>query len=53
MMGVPLGDPSRVMCDSQSVVMNNSFPKSILKKKYCSITYHLVQEAIAAGVIHA
>ena len=52
MLGVPLEGPARLMCDSQSVVMNSSFPESVLKKKHCSIAYHLVREAIAANVIH-
>ena len=49
MMGVPLSGPARVMCDNQSVVISGSFPESTLKKKHCSIAYHKVREAIAAG----
>ena len=52
MLGVPLEGPARLMCDSQSVVMNSSFPESVLKKEHCSIAYHLVREAIAANMIH-
>ena len=49
MMGVPLIEPARVMCDNQSVVISGSFPESTLKKKHCSIAYHKVREAVAAG----
>ena len=49
MMGVPLAGPARVMCDNQSVVISSSFPESTLKKKHCSIAYHRVREAVAAG----
>ena len=51
MMGVPLIEPARVMCDNQSVVISGSFPESTLKKKHCSIAYHKVREAVAAGKI--
>ena len=50
-MGVPLIEPARVMCDNQSVVISGSFPESTLKKKHCSIAYHKVREAVAAGKI--
>ena len=49
MMGIPLAGPARVMCDNQSVVISGSFPESTLKKKHCSIAYHRVREAVAAG----
>ena len=49
MFGVPMEGPARVLCDNQSVVKNSSFPESVLKRKHCSIAYHLVREAVAAG----
>ena len=52
MLGVPIEGPSRMLCDSQSAVMNSSFPESVLKKKHCSIVYHIAQEAMAANIIH-
>lgn len=52
MLGVPLDGPTRMLCDSQSVVMNSSFPESVLKKKHCSIAYHIVRETMAANIIH-
>ena len=49
MFGIPMEGPARVLCDNQSVVKNNSFPESVLKRKHCSIAYHVVQEAVATG----
>ena len=51
MMGVPLAGPARVMCDNQSVVISGSFPESTSKKKYCSVDYHRIREAVAVGNI--
>ena len=49
MFGVPLNGPSRIFCDNEAVVINGSHPDSSLKKKHCSVAYHRVREAIAAG----
>ena len=49
MFGVPLDGPVRILCDNQSVIKNSTFPESVLKKKHCSVAYHLVREYIAAG----
>ena len=49
MFGVPLTGPARIFCDNESVVKSSSFPESTLRKKHCSIAYHKVREAIAAG----
>ena len=49
MFGVPIDGPARVMCDNQSIVKNGSFPESVLRKKHCSIAYHVVHENIASG----
>ena len=48
MLGVPLEGETRVLCDNQSVIKNGSFPESVLKKKHCSVAYHVVREHIAA-----
>ena len=53
MFGVPWVGPSRVFCGNESVVKNSSVPKSRIKKKHCSIAYHRVREAIAAGTLIA
>ena len=49
MFGVPISGPARIFCDNESVVKSSSFPESTLKKKHCSIAYHKVREAVAAG----
>jgi hypothetical protein len=36
--------------DNMSVVLNTSVPSSFLKKKHNAISYHCVQEAIAARI---
>ena len=51
MLGVPIDGPTRVLCDNQSVVINGSFPESVLKKKHCSVAYHIVRETVAAGTV--
>ena len=38
------------MDDNKSVVVNTSFPKSVLKKKHCSVAHGKVKSAIACGV---
>ena len=51
MLGVPLEGATRVLCDNESVIKNGTFPESVLKKKHCSIAYHLVREHVAAQKI--
>ena len=51
MFGVPIAGPARVFCDNKSVVKSSSVPESRIKKKHCSIAYHRVREAIAAGTL--
>ena len=48
MLGVPLAGPATMLGDNLSVVINTSVPSSQLKKKHQAISYHRVQEAIAA-----
>ncbi len=49
--GVPLLGPTNVYCDNQGVVKNTSVPESTLNKKHNSINYHIVREAVAAGIL--
>ena len=49
--GVPLLGPANVFCDNQGVVKNTSIPESTLSKKHNSINYHVVREAVAAGIL--
>ena len=51
MLGVPVDGPVRMLSDNQSVVINGSFPESVLKKKHCSVAYHIVRENIASESI--
>ena len=48
MLGVPVDGETRILCDNQSVIKNGSFPESVLKKKHCSVAYHIVREHIAS-----
>ena len=39
------------MCDNQGVVKNASIPDSTLTKRHNAINYHIIREAVAAGII--
>jgi Reverse transcriptase (RNA-dependent DNA polymerase). len=47
MMGIPVGSPTFVFGDNQSVLANTTRPHSILRKKSASIAYHFVREGVA------
>ena len=49
MFGVPIDGAARVLCDNESVVNSSSNPEPSLKRKHCSVAYHKVREAVAAG----
>jgi hypothetical protein len=49
--GVPLSGPTNVFCDNNGVVQNTSIPESTLSKKHIAINYHIIREAVAAGII--
>ena len=51
MMGIVIKTSSTMLIDNQSVVMNTQLPSSTIKKKWLSIAYHRIREAIAAGII--
>ena len=51
MFGVPIDGEVRVLCDNESVVKSISYPESTLKKKHCSVAYHKIREAVAAGKV--
>jgi hypothetical protein len=51
MLGVPIEGSANVLTDNLSVVQNSTVPSSTIKKKHNSICYHLVREAVAAGII--
>ena len=43
-------DKTKIYGDNNAVILNTSVPESTLKKKYHSINYNYVREAVAAGV---
>ena len=45
--------PTKVFCDNFSVIQNSQNPAADLSKKHMAISYHVVREAIAAGIIEA
>jgi hypothetical protein len=47
--GPPTYGPTYTFGDNMSVVKNTSAPESVLRKKYNSICYHTVREAVATG----
>ena len=49
--GIPLAGPTNVFCDNNAVVQNVSIPESTLSKKHNAINYHIIREAVAAGII--
>ena len=49
--GVPIDEPTNVLCDNISVVNNSSKIESTLHKKHNSIAYHAVRWAVAASII--
>ncbi|KAL7528642.1 hypothetical protein ACHAWF_002638 [Thalassiosira exigua] len=51
LIGVPMVGPANVFCDNQGVVKNTSIPESTLSKKHNSVNYHIVREAVAAGIL--
>ena len=51
MLGVKVEEPCRIFCDNASVVTHVTEPSATLNKKNLSICYHLVREAVAAGIV--
>ena len=43
--------PTKVFNDNLSVVLNSQNPSADLSKKHVAISYHVVREAVAAGII--
>jgi hypothetical protein len=50
-LGVAFDGPALMLGDNMSVVLNTTFPSSVLEKKHNSTVYHRVREAIAARII--
>ena len=51
MLGIPVVDSTKILCDNASVVKNSSILSSTLNKKYISIAYHIMRWHLTAGVI--
>jgi hypothetical protein len=51
MFGVEVDGPANVFCDDHGVVKNISIPESTLMKKHNAINYHVVREAVVAGIL--
>jgi hypothetical protein len=51
MMDCPLDGATCVLADNMAVVHNCIKPKSVLKKKSCSVAFHFCRERIAANVV--
>jgi hypothetical protein len=51
MFGVEIDGPANVFCDNHGVVKNISIPESTLMKKHNAINYHVVREAVVAGIL--
>jgi hypothetical protein len=50
-LGVALNGPALMLGDNMSVVLNTTVPSFVLKRKYNSIAYHRVREAIAEMIM--
>ena len=51
MFGVPLDEPTNILCYNESVVKNSSKIESTLDKKHNALAYHAVRWAVAAGSV--
>ena len=49
MFGVPIDGSTDTFCDNEAVYKNSSTPKSQLRKKLHSISYHMIREAVASS----
>jgi hypothetical protein len=51
MLGVPVTEPTLMLCDNMSVILNTTIPSSQLMKKHNAIAYYRVCEAIAGKIV--
>ncbi len=51
MLGVPVEEPTLMLGDNMSVILNTTVPSSQLKKKNCACAYHKIRECIAAKIV--
>ena len=50
-LGVRVDCPTLLFGDNNGVILNATIEESKLKKKHVAIAYHMVREAVAAGII--
>ena len=50
-LGVPVGGPTFLFGDNESVVKSGSIPHSLLHKRHHALAYHKVREAIASKMV--
>ena len=50
-LGVKVSQPTKLFGDNLGVMQTAQIPDADLKKKHVAISYHLVREAVAAGII--
>ena len=50
-LGVTVDKPTPVIGDNAAVIINASYPESLLKKKHVAISYHKTRECVAAGIV--
>lgn len=50
-LGVPVDSPTKLFGDNLGVIQNAGEPDADLKKKHVAISFHLVREAVAAGIV--
>ena len=51
MMGANMEESALMLGDNKSVVLNNTMPSSVLKKKHYAVSYHKICEMIAYKVL--
>ena len=51
MFGVPIDEPTKVLCDNKACVDSSSKVESTLNKKHSSLAYHATRWAVAAGSV--
>ena len=52
MIGVPIIESTKILCDNESVIKSSTNIDSTLNKKYCALAYHAVRWAVATGIVH-
>eukprot|EP00957_Ditylum_brightwellii_P131624 10038375-Ditylum_brightwellii.AAC.2 len=51
-LGVKVTQPTRILGDNQSLILNSTIPSSLIKKKHVAISYHMAKEATAAKIVN-